>query len=117
MRRGFDAVALLFPAITQARPLDPMPCATGAQGVRPGVLLQHDDAAREVAYDRKSPFGRLDRGRDEASPRVWTLVGMKDHRKRVRAPARCTMAVMSIAHSRWAATPASRCDPFNWRRR
>jgi hypothetical protein len=52
------------------------------------VPVHHDDAAREFAYDRKSPFGRLDRGLDEASPRGWTLVSMKDDWKQVYAPAR-----------------------------
>jgi hypothetical protein len=33
---------------------------------------------REYAYDRKSPFGKLDRGLDEAPKRGWTVVSMKD---------------------------------------
>jgi phosphoserine phosphatase len=61
---------------------------TGASGARLGVLVHHDDADREFAYDRKSPFGRLDRGLDEASARGWTLVSMKDDWKQVYAPAR-----------------------------
>ena len=48
-----------------------------------GLLLHHDDAGREVAYDRDSHIGRLERGLDEASPRGWTLVSMKRDWKRV----------------------------------
>jgi hypothetical protein len=52
-------------------------------GARLGALLHHDDAEREVAYDRESPVGRLDRGLDEARRRGWTLVSMKRDWKRV----------------------------------
>ena len=61
---------------------------TSAPGARLGVLVHHDDGEREFAYDRKSPFGRLDRGLDEASARGWTLVSMKNDWKRVYAPGR-----------------------------
>jgi phosphoserine phosphatase len=61
---------------------------TSAPGARLGLLVHHDDAGREFAYDRKSPFGRLDRGLDEASARGWTLVSMKNDWKLVYAPAR-----------------------------
>jgi phosphoserine phosphatase len=61
---------------------------TSAPGARLGVLVHHDDAEREFAYDRKSPFGRLDRGLGEANARGWTLVSMKNDWKRVYAPAR-----------------------------
>ena len=61
---------------------------TRASGARLGVLVHHDDAGREYAYDRKSPFGRLDRGLDEASARGWTLVSMKNDWKLVYAPGR-----------------------------
>jgi hypothetical protein len=48
-------------------------------GPRPGlgVLVRHDDAAREFAYDRASPVGALDQGLDLAGPRGWQLVSMK----------------------------------------
>jgi len=41
------------------------------------LLLHHDDAEREYAYDRDSPIGRLDNAWDEAKRRGWTIVGMK----------------------------------------
>jgi hypothetical protein len=56
---------------------------TSGPGSRFGLLVHHDDAGREFAYDRKSPFGRLDRGLDEALKRGWTLVSMKRDWKHV----------------------------------
>ena len=51
---------------------------TSGKGARFGMIVHHDDAAREWAYDRESHIGRLDRGLDEAPKRGWTVVGMKD---------------------------------------
>jgi len=56
---------------------------TAGPGPRLGLLLHHDDAEREVAYDRTSSVGRLGRGLDEAPARGWTLVSMKRDWKRV----------------------------------
>lgn len=50
---------------------------TGGVGSRLGLLVHHDDPAREFAYDRKSPFGKLDLGLDEAHRRGWLVVSMK----------------------------------------
>jgi len=50
---------------------------TAGTGPRFGLLVHHDDAAREFAYDRTSAAGKLDRGLDEAKARGWTLVSMK----------------------------------------
>jgi phosphoglycolate phosphatase-like HAD superfamily hydrolase len=50
---------------------------TSAPGARLGMLVHHDDAEREFAYDRQSHFGRLNRALDEAGPRGWTVVSMK----------------------------------------
>jgi phosphoglycolate phosphatase-like HAD superfamily hydrolase len=50
---------------------------TTGSGPRLGLLLHHDDAEREVAYDRESHFGKLARGLDEAQARGWVLVSMK----------------------------------------
>ena len=61
---------------------------TSAPGVRLGLILHHDDAARECAYDRKSAFGRLDRALDEAGRRGWTVVSMKNDWTRVFADTR-----------------------------
>jgi hypothetical protein len=61
---------------------------TTAPGARLGLLVHHDDAEREYAYDRKSPFGKLDRGLDEAGKRGWLVVSMKNDWRTVYAPAR-----------------------------
>ncbi len=49
---------------------------TTGDGARLGLILHHDDADREWAYDRDSHVGRLDRGLDEAAARGWVLVSM-----------------------------------------
>jgi phosphoglycolate phosphatase-like HAD superfamily hydrolase len=54
-------------------------------GARFCLYVQHTDAAREWAYDRKSSIGRLDKGLDEAKTRGWTIVSMKDDWKRIFA--------------------------------
>jgi hypothetical protein len=51
---------------------------TGGPDQRFGLLVHHDDAQREWAYDRKSHVGQLDRGLDQAARRRWTVVSMKD---------------------------------------
>jgi haloacid dehalogenase-like hydrolase len=50
---------------------------TSAPGARLGLLVHHDDAEREYAYDRQSHIGKLDRGLDEGPKRGWTIVSMK----------------------------------------
>ena len=49
----------------------------GGDGARLMLLLHHDDAEREYAYDRVSPVGKLDRALDEAALRGWLVVSMK----------------------------------------
>ncbi|MCJ7500904.1 haloacid dehalogenase-like hydrolase [bacterium] len=56
---------------------------TGGEGARFGLLLHHDDAEREFAYDRHSAAGRLDRALTEAPGRGWTVVSMKNDWKTV----------------------------------
>jgi hypothetical protein len=51
---------------------------TSGEGPRLGLIVHHDDAGREYAYDRQSHIGRLDRGLDEAGRRGWVLVSMRD---------------------------------------
>jgi len=51
---------------------------TSAPGARLGLIVHHDDAEREFAYDRKSAFGKLDRGLDEGPKRGWTIISMKN---------------------------------------
>ena len=60
---------------------------TAGEGPRIGLLLHHDDAEREFAYDRDSTVGRLDRGLDNAAANGWYLVSMKNDFAEVFAPA------------------------------
>ncbi len=61
---------------------------TTGPGARLGMLVHHDDAEREDAYDRESRVGRLARGLDEAPARGWTVVSMQRDWERVFPEAR-----------------------------
>ena len=50
---------------------------TSGDGARFGLLVHHDDAEREFAYDRESHIGKLARGLDDAPKHGWTVVSMK----------------------------------------
>jgi phosphoserine phosphatase len=56
---------------------------TAGTGPRFGLIIHHDDAEREFAYDRASAAGKLDRGLDEAPKRGWTVVSIKNDWNRV----------------------------------
>jgi hypothetical protein len=56
---------------------------TAGEGPRFGLIVHHDDAVREAAYDRHALVGRLDRGLDEAQSRGWLLVSMKNDWKTI----------------------------------
>ena len=58
---------------------------TAGSGPRFALIVHHDDADREWAYDRKSSIGKLDKALDEATAKGWTVVSMKDDWKRVFA--------------------------------
>lgn len=51
---------------------------TAGAGRRLGLIVHHDDAAREAAYDRQSHFGRLDKALDLAPANGWAVVSMRD---------------------------------------
>jgi phosphoserine phosphatase len=51
---------------------------TGAEGRRLGIIIHHDDADREYAYDRDTHVGRLDQALDLAPEAGWAVVSMKD---------------------------------------
>jgi hypothetical protein len=59
---------------------------TSAPGARLGLIVRHDDAEREFAYDRNSHVGRLARGLDEGPTRGWTIVGMMNDWRTVYPP-------------------------------
>ena len=50
---------------------------TAGGGPRFGLIVHHTDDAREVAYDRQSHVGKLDKALDEAKQKKWTVVDMK----------------------------------------
>jgi len=52
-------------------------------GSRFALIVHHDDAEREWAYDRKSHVGQLDKAWDEAVAKGWTVVSMKEDWKTV----------------------------------
>jgi phosphoglycolate phosphatase-like HAD superfamily hydrolase len=59
---------------------------TCGQGARFGLIVRHDDATREWAYDRESQIGKLDRGLDEGPKRGWTIVSMREDWKTIFPP-------------------------------
>jgi hypothetical protein len=63
-----------------------MEYTTSAPRPRLGLIVHHDDATREYAYDRESHIGRLDRGLDEAAKRGWVVVSMKSDWGRIYGP-------------------------------
>jgi phosphoserine phosphatase len=50
---------------------------TAGKGARFALIVHHDDADREWAYDRESHIGTLAKGLDEGPKRGWTIVSMK----------------------------------------
>ena len=59
--------------------------ATEGTGRRFGMIIRHDDADREYAYDRESHVGRLARALDEAPHRGWHVASMRNDWARVFA--------------------------------
>jgi len=59
---------------------------TAGEGARLGLIVHHTDAEREYAYDRESPFGRLDKALDDAPGKGWVVVDMKNDWKEVFPP-------------------------------
>jgi phosphoglycolate phosphatase-like HAD superfamily hydrolase len=56
---------------------------TSGPGARLGLIVHHTDDAREVAYDRGSPVGRLEKALDEAPGEGWILIDMKNDWKTI----------------------------------
>jgi phosphoglycolate phosphatase-like HAD superfamily hydrolase len=53
------------------------------EGPRFCLIVHHTDPVREIAYDRASPIGGLDKALDEARARGWTVVDMRKDWKHV----------------------------------
>ncbi|MBO9651663.1 MAG: haloacid dehalogenase-like hydrolase [Variovorax sp.] len=60
----------------------------GAPGARMALIVHHDDADREFAYDRNSRIGKLDKALDEAQAKGWTVVSMKRDWKTIFPPSK-----------------------------
>ena len=56
-------------------------------GARFALIVHHDDAKREWAYDRTSSIGRLDKALDEAQAKGWTVVDMQQNWQTIFPPA------------------------------
>ncbi|SBW02898.1 Nonspecific acid phosphatase [uncultured delta proteobacterium] len=50
---------------------------TAGPGKRFALIVHHTDAAREWAYDRESPVGKLDKALDEANRKGWIVLDMR----------------------------------------
>ena len=57
--------------------LEMLQWTTAGEGPRFGLIVHHTDGEREVAYDRDSKVGRLDRALDLAPDHGWTVVDIK----------------------------------------
>jgi phosphoglycolate phosphatase-like HAD superfamily hydrolase len=62
--------------------LEMLQWTTAGNGARLALLLHHNDETREWAYDR-AVIGQLDKARDEAHAKGWTVVDMKTDWRRV----------------------------------
>ena len=51
---------------------------TNGPGARFGLIVHHDDADREYAYDRDAGLARLARGLDEGPGRGWTIASVRN---------------------------------------
>lgn len=60
---------------------------TSGPGPGLGMIIHHDDADREYAYDRGATFGHLDRALEDASAQGWIVVSMREDWKSIYASA------------------------------
>ena len=65
--------------------LEMLQWTTISGGARLGLLVHHTDAVREYAYDRDTPFGRLDKALDAATTNNWVVADMKEDWNRIFA--------------------------------
>jgi hypothetical protein len=63
--------------------LEMLQWTTAGKGARFALLVHHNDATREWAYDRNPSIGQLDKALDEANAKGWTVVDMKHDWRRV----------------------------------
>jgi hypothetical protein len=63
--------------------LEMLQWTTAGKGARFALLVHHNDAIREWAYDRGPSIGQLDKALDEANVMGWTVVDMKNDWRRI----------------------------------
>jgi hypothetical protein len=63
--------------------LEMLQWTTMSGSARLGLIVHHTDAEREYAYDRNTPFGRLDKALDAAALNKWVVVDMKSDWRRI----------------------------------
>jgi phosphoglycolate phosphatase-like HAD superfamily hydrolase len=63
--------------------LEMLQWTTAGTGARLALLVHHNDAIREFAYDRTPSIGQLDRALDEANAKGWTVVDMRNDWRRI----------------------------------
>jgi phosphoglycolate phosphatase-like HAD superfamily hydrolase len=63
--------------------LEMLQWTAAGMGARFALLVHHNDAIREFAYDRTPSIGQLDKALDEANAKGWTVVDMKNDWRRV----------------------------------
>ena len=56
---------------------------TTGKGPRFALIVHHDDAQREYAYDKGSHIGKLEKALDEAPQRGWTIISMQNDWKSI----------------------------------
>lgn len=56
---------------------------TAGKGPRLAMIVHHDDAAREYAYDKDTAFGKLDKALTDAKNHGWVIIQMKNDWKKI----------------------------------
>jgi phosphoglycolate phosphatase-like HAD superfamily hydrolase len=73
-----DLQMLQYTTAAAGGPADGGPADGGNNNIpRFALIVHHTDGEREVAYDRQSHIGKLDKALDEAAARGWTVVDMR----------------------------------------
>jgi phosphoserine phosphatase len=81
--------------------LEMLQWTTAGSGPRFGLIVHHTDDVREVAYDRQSSIGRLDKALDMAQKKGWTVVDMKNDWTTIFTPKKSSMTC-TLGHVREA---------------
>ena len=63
--------------------LEMLQWTVAGKGARFALLVHHNEAIREWAYDRAPSIGQLDKALDEANAKGWTVVDMRNDWRRI----------------------------------